>query len=163
MPENAPMPGHAAEAISARLAELLSPYTLQEVVRMLADVGFATSVQTVWRYQEGLAQRIDSAFLAGVAEAMGANASWLLFGPTDSAEEEDRRNRRSARALRGVAIDAAASYFGSPTLPERVEKKRRRRIAEFVADLLLAAGLEGEDGQQVLKAAATPFTFERLS
>lgn len=66
--------------LSTRLAFVLKGHTLEQIVERLGEAGYRTSVETVRRYREGLAQRIDALFLAAVVGTFEVDGNWLLVG-----------------------------------------------------------------------------------
>lgn len=66
-------------SLAERLQLLFLGRTLDEVCSDLAEGGYTTSRDTVRRYKEGEAQRIDAAFLAAVCVVYDVDPAWLLL------------------------------------------------------------------------------------
>lgn len=113
-------------AVSERLKQLLSDHSTDQVARRLSEVGFDVSAETVRRYREGLAQRIDALFVAAVAEAYKVDLDWLLRG----------RTPKSARVVAGTPF--LTQETGSPA-PQWLNPARYTRLGIALQEVAVSA------------------------
>lgn len=140
--------------MSQRLSKVLSKYTLEEVVEILRDFGHETSIETVRRYREGLAKRIDSAFLAAVVAALGTDPAWLLMGPrsNEGLRQEDRM--RAEWTLAQVAAMAMVGYLGPSGTVAWDQELWRNKVTTFLIETMQQLALSLAESADVLRDAA---------
>ena len=114
---------------------------------------------TVRRYREGLAKRIDSAFIAAVVAALGVDPSWLLMGPQSPEKMDHETGRRAREALHDVIVTAAVSYLGSSSSLPRQEQIRRQIIQDFMLELLQRIDFSLGEAAELLRDTSTRADF----